>query len=133
MARMYGNDEFLSEHFGDSSQLTNSILDYGETCHMTPEFSDLLQVHYKIRINILKLRTDITSQRRKKGQVRIKICDDNGDPFIATLHIVLLAPDLCEKLFSIITLMNSGHNCLFHKGFCTVYFGSKENNAVTLP
>ena len=23
MARMYGNDEFLSEHFGDSSQLIN--------------------------------------------------------------------------------------------------------------
>ena len=29
--------------------------------------------------------------------------------------------------------MNSGHTCLFHKGFCTVYFVSKENNAVTLP
>ena len=29
--------------------------------------------------------------------------------------------------------MNSGHTCLFHKGFFTVYFGAKENNAVTLP
>ena len=29
--------------------------------------------------------------------------------------------------------MNSGHTCLFHKGFGTVYFGSEENNAVTLP
>ena len=30
--------------------------------------------------------------------------------------------------------MNSGHTCFFfHKGFCTVYFGAKENNAVTLP
>ena len=29
--------------------------------------------------------------------------------------------------------MNSGHTCLFHKGFCTVYFGAKEKNAVTLP
>ena len=29
--------------------------------------------------------------------------------------------------------MNSGHTCLFHKGFCTVYFGAKEDNAVTLP
>ena len=28
--------------------------------------------------------------------------------------------------------MNSVHTCLFHKGFCTEYFGSKENNAVTL-
>ena len=29
--------------------------------------------------------------------------------------------------------MNSGHTCIFHKGFCTVYFVSKEDNAVTLP
>ena len=29
--------------------------------------------------------------------------------------------------------MNAGHTCLFHKGFCTVYFGAKEDNAVTLP
>ena len=28
--------------------------------------------------------------------------------------------------------MNSGYTCLFHKGFCTVYFVAKENNAVTL-
>ena len=59
--------------------------------------------------------------------------DDNGETFIATLYNVLLAPDLCDRLFSIIALMNAGHTCLFHKGFCTVYFGAKEDNAVTLP
>ena len=61
------------------------------------------------------------------------MCDDNGKPFIATLHSVLLAPDLCNGLFLIITLMNSGHNCIFHRGFGTVYFGAKDNNAVNLP
>ena len=59
--------------------------------------------------------------------------DNNGDPFIATLHHVLLAPYLCNRLFSIITLINFLHTCLFHKGFCSVYFGAKEKNAVTLP
>ena len=29
--------------------------------------------------------------------------------------------------------MNAGHTCLFHKGFYTVYYGAKEDNAVTLP
>ena len=61
------------------------------------------------------------------------MCDDNGNKFVATLYNVLLAPELCDRLFSIITLMNAGHMCLFHKGFCTVYFGAKEDNAVTLP
>ena len=61
------------------------------------------------------------------------MCDDNGDNFIATLHNVILAPDLCGRLFSNITLMNLGHTCLFHIEFCTVYFGDKEKNTVTLP
>ena len=60
------------------------------------------------------------------------MCDDNGNKFIATLYNVILAPDLCDRLFSIVTLMNAVHNCIFYKGFCTVYFGEKEDNAVTL-
>ena len=61
------------------------------------------------------------------------MCDNNGDPFIATFYNVRLKPDLCDRLFSIITLMNLGHTSLFYKGFCMVYFGNKEKNAVTLP
>ena len=61
------------------------------------------------------------------------MCDDNGKKLIATLYNVLLAPDLCNRLFPIIMLMNAGHTCLFHKGFCTVYFGAEKYNAVTLP
>ena len=61
------------------------------------------------------------------------MCDDNGYPFIATLHNVLLAPNLCDGLCSIITLMNLGLTCLFNKEFCTVYFGEKEKNVVILP
>ena len=34
---MSSNNERSSENYGDSSQLTNWILDSVETCHMTPE------------------------------------------------------------------------------------------------
>ena len=61
------------------------------------------------------------------------MCDNHGDPFIAMFKNVLLAPYLCDITFSIIMLMNSGHTCLFPKGFYTVYFGAKEKNAVTSP
>ena len=37
MARMSSDDERSGENYGDSSQLTNWILDSGATCHMTPE------------------------------------------------------------------------------------------------
>ena len=43
---------------------------------------------------------------KQKGQVQIKMCDNNGDPFIAALHNILLAQYLCDRLFSIATLMN---------------------------
>ena len=29
--------------------------------------------------------------------------------------------------------MNAGHTCVFHRGLCTVHFGSEKDNAVTLP
>ena len=59
--------------------------------------------------------------------------DDIGDPYIATLHNVILAPDLCDSLFSIIMLMNLVNTCLFREGFWTEYFREKEKNTVTLP
>ena len=68
---------------------------------------------------------------KQKGQARIKMCDDDGDTFIATLHNVFLAPDICDRLFSIVTLINSEHTCLFCKGFCMVSFRAKEKNEVT--
>ena len=70
---------------------------------------------------------------KQKGQVQIQMCDNNGKTFIAKLYNILLAPDLCDRLFSIVTLINAVHTCLFHKGFCTVYFGAEKKNAVTLP
>ena len=42
MARMSGNGECTRGNFGDSSQYTNWILDYGAKCHMTPEVSDFI-------------------------------------------------------------------------------------------
>ena len=56
----------------------------------------------------------------KKGHLQKKMCNDNRNLFIATLHSVVLAQDKWDRFFSIITFMNSGHSCLFHKGLFTV-------------
>ena len=42
MARMSSDDERKSLKYGDSSQLTNWILDSGATFHMTPGVSDFI-------------------------------------------------------------------------------------------
>ena len=39
MARISSNEKCSSENYGDSSKLTNRVLDSGATCHMIPEVS----------------------------------------------------------------------------------------------
>ena len=120
---MSSNDERKSEKYGDSLQLTNWILDSGATCHMKPEVLDFIPGLLEDTDKHIEVVDGHHVTAKQKNQVRIKMCDNNGDPFIATLHNLLYASELCDRLFSIIRLFNSGHTCLFHKRFCTVLFG----------
>ena len=70
MARISSNDEHKSENYGDSSQLTNWILDSVETCHMIPEVLDFIPGSLEDTDNTLKLRKDITSLRNKKDKYK---------------------------------------------------------------
>ena len=130
---MSGNNECPSGNFCDSSQLTNWILDSEATCHMTPEVSYFIPGFLEDTDKHVELEDRNHVTGKQKGQVQIKVCNYHGDTFIAMLQNVLLAPDLCNRLFAIVKLMDLVHTCLFHKGFCTVYFGAKEKNEVTLP
>ena len=122
MAQMSSNDEPKSEKYGDNSQLTNYILDLGATCQMAPKVSDFIPGSLEDTDKYIEVSDRYHVTAKQKGQVLIQMCDNNEKTFITTLYNVLLAPDLCNRLFSIITLMNAGHTCLFHKGLCTVYF-----------
>ena len=133
MARMSKDDVRENKDYGDSSQLTNWILDSGATCHMMPEVTDFIPGSLEDTDKFIEVADRHHVTAKQKGSVRIQMFDDNGETFIAMLYNVLLAPDLCDRLFSITTLINAGHTCLFHKGFCTVHFCAKEDNAVTLP
>ena len=106
MELMSSNDERSSETYGDSSQLTNWILDSGETCHMKPEFSDFIPGSLQDTDKYIEVADGHHVTEKQNGQVKIQMCDNNGKSFVATLHNVILAPDLCDRLFSIITLIN---------------------------
>ena len=97
--------------------MTNWVLYSGETCHMTPQVTDYVPGLLEDTDKYIEVADGHNVTAKKKLQVQIKMCNDNGDIFIATLHHILLAPDICNGLFSIITLMNLGHTCLFYKGF----------------
>ena len=117
MAHICSNDECSSRNFGDSLQLTNWILDSRATCHMTPEVSDFIPGSLEDTDKHIEVANRHHVTAKQKGKVRIELCDDHGYPFNERLHNVLLAPDLCDRLFSVNTLMNSGHTCLFHIRF----------------
>ena len=103
MARMTSNDKHKSEKYGDSLQLSNWILDSGETCHMTPEVTDFITGSLEDIDKYIEVADGYHVTAKQKGSVRIQMCKDNGKKFIATLYNVLLALDLCDRLFLIIT------------------------------
>ena len=74
---------------------------------MTPEVSDLIMGSLEDTDKYIEVADRHHVTAKQKGQVRIQMCNDNGKSFIATLNNALLAPDLCDRLFSIITLMNA--------------------------
>ena len=132
MARMYGNYKCSSGNFGDGSQLTYWILDSGATCHITPEVAHFIPGSLEDTDKHIEV-VDGNHAAAKKRSVQINFFDDHGNPFIATLHNILLARDLCNRFFSIITVINLGHTCLFRKEFCNVHLGVKDKNSVSLP
>ena len=75
-------------------------------CNITPEVSGFIPVPLDDTGKHINFLDGHHVMEKQKGQVRIKMCDDNGDTFITTLHNIILEPDLCDRLFSIITLMN---------------------------
>ena len=99
MAGMSNNDECPSGYFGDSSQLTNWILDSGVTCHMKPEVSHFIPGSLEDTDKHIEVAGIHQVTAKQKGQVRIKMCDGHGYSFITTLHNVLFAPNLCNRLF----------------------------------
>ena len=100
------NAESPRRNYVDSLQLTNWILDSCATCHMTPEISDFLPGLLVETDKYVEVADEHFFTAKQTGEVQIKMCGKNGKPFIATLYKVKLVPDLCDRLFFNITLMN---------------------------
>ena len=99
MVRMSSNDESPSGNFGDTSQLTNWVLDSGAMCHMTPEVLDFILGSLEDTYKHIEVADIHHVTAKQKVQVRIKMCSDCGDPFIASLHNVFLTPDYATDYF----------------------------------
>ena len=94
MARMSSDDKRKSKEYGDSSQLTNWILGSGAMCHMTPEVTDFIPGSLEDTDKFIEVADGHHVTLKQNGSVRIQMCNDNGNKFVATLYNVLLAPEL---------------------------------------
>ena len=90
---------------------------------MTPEVSKFISGSLEDTNKNIEVTDGHHVTAKQKGHVQMKVCNGHVYPLIATLHNVILAPYLCNRFFSIIKSMNSGHSFLSQKGFCTVHFG----------
>ena len=81
MARMYSDDKRKSKDYGNSSQLTNWILDSGATCHMTQEVTDSIPGSLEDTDKFIEVADGHHVTMKQKGSVRIQMCDDNGKTF----------------------------------------------------
>ena len=99
MARMSNYDVRENKDYGNSSQLTIWILDSGAMCHMTPEVTDLIPGSLEDTDKFIEVVDGHHVTAKQKGSVRIQMFGNNGKTFFATLYNVLLAPDLCGRLF----------------------------------
>ena len=69
MTCMPSNDECPSRNFCDSSKLTNWILDYGATCHMTPEVSYFIPGSLEDTDKHIEVTDGHHVTEKQKGQV----------------------------------------------------------------
>ena len=74
---MSSNDERSSENYGDISQLSNWTLDSGATCHKTPEVLGFVPDSLEDTDKYIEVADGHHITAKQKGQVRIKMCDDN--------------------------------------------------------
>ena len=73
MERISSNEKRSSEKYGDSSQLTNWILDSGGTCHMKPEVSDFISGSSEHTDKYIEVADGHHVTAKQKYQVRIQM------------------------------------------------------------
>ena len=73
MAQISDNDECSGRDFGESSQLTNCILDSGETCHTKPQVQDFITGSLEDTDKHIKVADGHHVTEKQKVQVRIKM------------------------------------------------------------
>ena len=82
---MSNDDVRKNKDYGDSSKLTNWILDSGATCNMTPEVTDFIPGSLEGTDKFIEVADGHHVTAKQKVSVRIQMCDDNGKKFIRIL------------------------------------------------
>ena len=101
MACTSSNGDISRQAFGYSSHPNNWILDSGATCYMTPYISYFIPGSF-VETKKKKEVSDTFCHSKIKRTSSNKMSDDNGKSSISKLYNILVAPDLCDLIFSII-------------------------------
>jgi transposase InsO family protein len=122
-------DPPISE-IGDPCNLNNYLPDSGATQHMTPRSADLINVVEGQNLGV-EVADGHIIKCSTTGDVPIKMQDDDGEEFTATLKDIMYVPGLSRRLFSITKFARHGHMAVIKDNGITLYF-EPNSTAVTL-
>ena len=80
MAYMSSNVKISRINYGDSSQLTNLILESSLTCHMTPDISDFIPGSLVETYKYIEVTYGHFITSKQTGELQIKMRDNNEKP-----------------------------------------------------
>ncbi len=115
---------------GNPCDLNNYLPDSGATQHMTPRLMDLTNVVEGQGLGV-EVADGHIIKCSTTGDVIIRMQDDNGSNFTATLKDVMYIPGLSRRLFSITKFAHHGHKALIQDNGIILYF-EPHAAAVTL-
>ena len=95
--------------------LHNWVMDSGATCHMTPYKSDFQQGSETQEDKAVEVADGFTVPSTLSGTVIIHVTSDQGDPIHIRIQGVLHVPELSRRLFSLMALIQDGHDVTLSK------------------
>ena len=100
----------ISSHVPLSNDLLNWVMDSGCTCHMTPFKSDFEPNSLFHDVKTVEVADGTSVPANLSGTIKLTVFTEIHDTVYLTLTDVLYVPQLSRRLFSLMSLIEQGHD-----------------------
>ena len=125
---------YVNQNIPHANNLENWVMDSGATCHMTQYKDDFMPGSEKPETKSVEVADGFAVSAPSSGTVIIDVVTDQNDDIKIRIHNVLYVPGLAQRLFSLMSLIEEGHNLtLSNKKGIMFNFGKHVTVTMKLP